>query len=110
MAIELQDTDKFDGTITNGGTQELEVKTATSNYVQTTLDDGTTGGTPPQYTIVQEYYHPQFDDYMEYSTATAQTTKAIREDARGARLRIRIENTSGSDATFRISVQTFEEI
>lgn len=100
----------FEGSIANGGTEQLEVKTTTADYVQVMLDDGTTGNDPPQYTITQEYYQPQFDDYMEYSTATGQTAKSLRGDGRGAKLRFTFENTSGSSATFRIVVQTFEEV
>lgn len=110
MALELQEETTFNGSIANGGTEILEVKTATSNHVQVILDDGTTGNTPAQYTVTQEYYQPAFDDYMEYSTATGQTAQTIRESARGAKLRFTFENTSSSSSTYRIVVQTFEEI
>lgn len=110
MAIELGETETFEGSIANGGTEQLEVKTTTADYVQVMLDDGTTGSDPPQYTVVKEYYQPQFDDYMEYSTATGQTNKTLRDNARGARLRFTFENTSGASATYRIVVQTFEEV
>jgi hypothetical protein len=110
MALELQDSQTFNGEIANGGTETLEVKTSTSQYVQVMLDDGTTGNDPPQYTLVEEYYQPKFDDYMEHSTATGQTNKTLRDDARGARVRFTFENTSGSSATFRIVVQTFAEV
>lgn len=110
MALELEDTETFEGSIANGSTEQLEVKTSTSEYVQVMLDDGTTGNPPPQYTVTQEYYQPQFDDYMEYSEATGQTAKTIREAGRGARLRFTFENTSGASATFRIVVKTFKEV
>jgi len=110
MSLELDEVQTFDGSIANAGTEQLEVKTTTSDYVQVILDDGTTGGTPPQYTVTQEYYQPQLDDYMEYSNATAQTAKTIRENTRGARLRFTFENTSGASGTYRIVVQTFKEV
>lgn len=110
MALELQDSQIFEGSIGNTSTVQIEVDTATSEYVQVMLDDGTTGNDPPEYTVTQEYYQPKFDDYMEYSTATVQTAKTIRESGRGAKLRFTFENTSGASASYRIVVQTFREV
>ncbi len=110
MSIELENTQTFEGSINNGATEQLEVQTARSDYVQVMLDDGTTGNDPPEYTVTQEYYQPKFDDYMEYSTATVQTAKTIRESGRGAKLRFTFENTSGASASYRIVVQTFREV
>lgn len=110
MAIELQDTATFNGTITNTASEQLEVTTASSDYVQVLVDDGTTGNVPSQYDVVQDYYQPDFDDYMRYSTQTSQTAVAVRTESRGSRLRFTFTNSSGADDTYRIIVQAFKEI
>jgi len=110
MALELVETETFNDTITNGASEQLEVKTTTSEYVQVLIDDGTTGNAPSQYDVTQEYYQPAFDDYMLYSEQTAQTAVAIRTDARGAKLRFTFTNSSAGDDTYRIVVQSFKEI
>lgn len=110
MAIELEDVDTFEGSIGVDGTEELEVKTASADYVTVILDDGTTGNAPSEYTVEQQYYIPSFDDYMQFSSQTAQTASSLNTAARGARLKYRFTNTSGSSDTYRIVVQTFKEI
>lgn len=108
--IVLHDVDTFNGTITDTNSEQLEVQTATAEYVQVILDDGTTGNQPSQYTVTQDYYQPKFSDYMEYSTITGQTAKSIRTETRGSRLRFTFTNTSGSNDTYRIVVQSFRDI
>lgn len=110
MALELQAEETFTGTIVSGETEELEVKTATSDYIQVMLDGGASDGPPSEYTVTQRYYQPAFDDYMLYSTQTVQTARTIRTDARGAKLKFDFTNTSGADEQYRIVVQSFKEI
>lgn len=110
MALELQDVETFNGTIAAGTTETLEIKTAAAEYVQILIDNGTTGGSPSQYDLLQEYYIPDFDDYMQYSNQTAQSAVAIRSEARGARIRHTFTNSSGADDTYRIVIQTFKDI
>jgi hypothetical protein len=110
MALELGDVQTFEGSIANGATEEIEVKTATADYVTVILDDGTTGNSPSEYTVEQQYYIPSFDDYMQFSEQTTQTASSLNTSARGARLKYRFTNTSGASDTYRIVVQTFKEI
>lgn len=110
MSLELGDTETFDGSIADGATEELEVKTSTADYVQVLIDDGTTGGVPASYDLNQDYYVPSVDDYMRYSEQTGQTATSIRSSTRGARLRFAFTNSSGAPADYRIVVNTFKEI
>lgn len=110
MTLTPYDTETFEGTITNGADEVLEVTTASADYVQVMIDDTTTGGTPPQYDVVQDYYEPAVSDYMRYSSQTGQTAIVIRDDARGARLRFTFTNSSGADDDYRIVVKSFKEM
>lgn len=110
MTLTPYDTETFEGTIVNTESEVLEVSTASADYVQVMIDDTTTGGTPPTYDVVQDYYEPAVDDYMRYSSQTGQTVRAIRDNARGARLRFTFTNSSGSDNDYRIVVKTFKEM
>lgn len=110
MTLELVAEESFDGTITSGGSEQLEVDTTRADYVQVMLDDGTTGNKPPQFNFSQHYYQPSISDYMLYSNQDEQKFRAIRTCARGAKTRFTFVNTSGADATYRIVVQSFKEL
>lgn len=95
--------------IANGGTIQLELSTAPADTVITQIDDGTTGSNAAQYTLTQEVYSPELNDWMIYDEVTGQTALSWIDDAIGERWRITIENTSGGSANYRVRLAIMGE-
>jgi hypothetical protein len=110
MALELEDTDTFDGSIADTATETLEVDTGTAEEVIVLIDDGTTGNQPSQYTMTQDIKVPQIGDYQFYDEVTAETARSWTDISRGAKMRFTFKNTSGSSANYRITIQSYKEI
>lgn len=112
MTLELHDTATFNGSIGIGGTEQLSVQTNKADYVEVLVDDGTTGGTPPSYDVVVEYYSTAVDDWMQADAVTGVTAfnPSVEDSARGQQYRVTITNQSGGSANFRVSLEAFNEI
>lgn len=109
MALEEYDVDTFNGSIAAGGTEQLTVEISTAKYVVVYIDNGTTGSTPPEYTMTQDVYNQNFDDWQFYDEVTAETARSWEDIARGAEMRFTFENTSAASGTYRICVRSYKE-
>lgn len=111
MAIELQDTDSFNGSIAAGASETLVVETQTAEYVELLIDDGTTGGAPATYDYDVDFYSTVEDGYMQASSDTGVTANAPDiPDPRCQKLRVEVTNSSGAGATYRISLESFKKV
>ena len=112
MTLELHDNDSFSGTIVNTESEQLSVKTSKADYVELLVDDGTTGTSPGSYDLVVEYYSTAVDDWMQVDTLTGVTTlsPSVVESARGQKYRVTVTNSSGSDGSYRVSLEAYTEI
>lgn len=103
VEIVLDDGQSVSGQRTDGW---LEFETSNSDTVQIHIDDGSTGGTPAQYTMTVHCYKPQHNDWMFDQQATSQTANTQTIDASNQRMRIDIENTSTNNGqTYRITAE-----
>lgn len=111
MALELQDTAVFGGSIANGASESLVVNTQSSEYVETLVDDGA-GAAPASYDVLVEYYSTAADAWMQADAVTGVTAfnPAVTGDARGQQVRVTVTNQSGASDTFRVSVESFKQI
>lgn len=111
MAIELQDTDSFSGSIAAGASETLEVETQTEQYIKLLVDDTTTGGTPAAYDYDVDFYSTAEDSYMEAESNTGvQLSSPDIPEPRCQKVRVEITNSSGASANYRISLEAFKEV
>lgn len=112
MTLELHDTATFNGSIADGGSEQLAVQTNKADVVEVLVDDGTTGTASGSYDLVVEYYSTAADDWMQVDSVTGVTALApsVEESARGQQYRVTITNQSGASANFRVSLEAFNEI
>lgn len=111
MALELQDTDSFEGSIADTASEQLVVETTTSEYIELLVDD-TAGGAPSSYDVQTEFYSTATDSYMQADNQTALTDQNpdVPSEARGQRVRVTITNQSGASSNYRVSLESFKEI
>lgn len=111
MALELKDTDSFDGTIVDTESETVIADARTADVYELLIDDGS-GGSPATHDIRVEIYSTAVDDYMLMDTVSGSgsTSPTVIDNARGQKVRVTVTNSSGADATFRISLETFKEI
>lgn len=108
MTREEYDSATFEGTITAGASETLEVDTARTDSVIVLVDDGTQDGTPATYDMVQRVYMDELDAFHFYDEVTGDTSRSWVDDAWGSQMRFEFTNSSGADATYRIVVKSYE--
>jgi len=100
--------DAFSASIDDANSQTLTVAATKADYVYVTIDDGTSGSNPAQYTLTLE------KDTVELGSSTRQqyvleeatrTDLSWRFEAVGGDMSITITNTSGSTATFEAEAE-----
>jgi hypothetical protein len=111
MALELHDTDSFDGSIADTASETLTVQSSKADFAEILIDDGTTGNAPSSYDIELQYYSTAVDDWMQVESQTGLTTVSpdIEESCRGQQYRVIITNSSGASGNFRVSLESFKE-
>jgi len=108
MAIELHDTDSFEGEL-DATTTQLEVETATADDFELLVDD-TAGGTPTTYSATVEFYSTAVDAYMQADSVSGvqANNPDILTDCRGQRVRVTIDSDSNTE-DYRVSLESFRE-
>lgn len=111
MALELYDSANFNGSIGNTNSQTLTVNTQAAENVQIILDD-TSGGAPPSYDITVEFYSTAEGRWMQVDSSTGLTARApsVNTSPYAQQYRITVTNSSGSSASYGISLESFKEI
>lgn len=111
MALELQDTAIFSGSIANGASESLTVEAGSAEYYELLVDD-TAGGTPASYDVTVEYYSTAADAFMQADSVSGSTDfqPAVDDEARGQQVRVTVTNGSGAGANYRISLESFKQI
>lgn len=111
MALELQDTATFSGSIANGASETLTVESGSAEYYELLVDD-TAGGAPASYDVTVEYYSTAAGAFMQADSVSASTAfnPAVSDEARGQQVRVTITNGSGASANYRVSLESFKEI
>lgn len=110
MTREQLDVDTFEGTIVNGGAETLTVDTTRAENLLILIDDGTTGNQPSQYTLTQRVLSTEFSDFFFYDQVTGSTARSFADPAWGDDMEVEIENTSGADDTYRITVKSYRKL
>lgn len=108
MTQQEYDSTTFEGTITAGTSEVLEVDTGPADNVVVLMDDGTQDGAPATYDMVQRVYMDELDAYQFYDEVVGDTSRSWVDDAWGSQMRFEFTNTSGADATYRIVVKSYE--
>lgn len=109
MALELYDTDSFEGELAATST-ELEIETGQPDEFEVLVDD-TAGGAPAAYSATVEFYSTAVDGYMLADTVSGVQSQNpdLIEETRGQRVRVTIDSGSNT-ANYRVSVEAFKEI
>lgn len=109
MALELHDVASVDETLSSGDTRELEVDSATAEYIEVIVDDGA-GNAPSSYDLTVEFYSTAVNSYMEVDSVSAVTdrTPAVRSDARCSKVKVTL--SAGAADDYRVSVETHSVI
>jgi len=100
------DSDSATGPLTNNGTHELEVSASNADKLYVMVDDGTSGNKPASHDVTLEAYSPppEEDRYKFILEKTGKTFRSYRFESAGSKDRVTITNTSGSSATFDVTV------
>lgn len=108
MALELQDTDSVNATLTIGDTEELIVESTTAEHFEVIVDNGA-GGAPSSYDLTVEFYSTAVDAYMQVDSVSGVTDRspAVRNDARGQNVRATLTAQAGDD--YRVSLESYRE-
>lgn len=110
MTKEQLDSARFDGTITTGTNETLEVDTRRAEDILILIDDGTTDSQPATYDMTQRVYTSSFDAYQLYDEVTGETSRSWVDDAWGEKMEFEFNNQSGSDASYRIVVRSYRDV
>jgi hypothetical protein len=100
----MPSTDSFSGSIADDAEATLQVSSARADAIHVLIDAGTRGDTPAEYTITHDTFSSELDRYQFYQSESTRTDRAWRFEAVGANTQIKIKNTSGSGATYDITV------
>jgi len=103
------DSTSVDTTISTTSTESVEVDTSGADTIAVFIDDGTTGGVPPEYTMTERVYTSE-DGWLFYDEVIEQTGRAWVDQAWGQKMEFEFDNTSGSDGTYRITVESYEQV
>ena len=102
------DSDSYDDTIVAGGSTTLSVRTVDADSVVLLIDDGTKDGFPSSYDLTQRVLSVEHNEYQFYDEVTEETARSWEDPAVPTDMEYEITNVSGGDATFRISVISYQ--
>lgn len=105
----VYDSDSFATSLSNNATSTLTVAADGADYVYVTVDDGTSGNTPSQYTITVDKYTHSLGGASRTQFVweeTGRTDRSWRFEAAGHKMDITIKNTSGGAATFEAEAES----
>jgi len=105
-----EDSDTFSGTIQDGNSETLEVTTEKSDRVIITIDDGTTDNEPNRYDMIQRIFKDAINDYQFYDEVKNERARSWVDPTFGSKFEHEITNVSGSDANYRIVVESYREM
>ena len=110
MTKQEVDSDNFEGSITSGGSETLEVKTGRASTVVVYVDDGTTGGAPASYSLTLDAHHDEFDDYQRQESVAAGTAFYNEMTANGSKMKVTLSDESAGTATRRVLVKSYRSL
>lgn len=99
------DRDFSSGSIADTNSATVEISASEASRAHLTIDDGTTGNNPSQYTITVRAFNPDLDRFQFVWDETSRTDRAWAFDAVGSKLEVEITNTSGASDTFEIMLE-----
>lgn len=105
-----EDSATFNGTIVSGGTETLTVTTEKSDMVAIFIDDGTTDNKSSKYDMEQRVFKDAFNDYQFYDSVKDEDSRSWIDPTFGSKFQIDVTNVSGTDDTFRISMESYREM
>lgn len=105
-----EDSANFNGTITDGTSETLEVTTNKSDRVVITIDDGTTDNQPNKYDMIQRIFKDAISDYQFYDEVEKERARSWVDPTFGSKFQVEITNVSGTDANYRIVVESYKEM
>jgi len=106
----IVNSDTFSGDIGDSNSETITLYTEKADRIHVMVDDGTTGGTPAEYSLTH-YAEPPgggINRDQFYQEETTRTARSYRFDSVGIRTSIEITNTSGASETFEITVIAHE--
>lgn len=108
MALELNDTDSVNATLTIGDTETAVVESATAEHFEVIVDNGA-GGAPSSYDLTVEFYSTAIDGYMQVDSVSGATARSpsVGNDARGQKVRVELTAQAGAD--YRVSLESYRE-
>lgn len=101
------DVATFSGSIANTSSETLVVSTA--DYAYVTIDDGTSGNAPAEYTIRLDKGTRELGGSSRTQfilEETGRTDRSWRFEAVGGQMEVTITNTSGGSADYDIEVES----
>jgi hypothetical protein len=110
MTRELIDVDTFNGTVTTGTNETLEVNTSRAEDVIIFVDDGTTDNQPQQYSMIERVFNSSIGDYQFYDAVSGENARSWIDSAWGEKMQFEFNNTSGSNSTYRIVISSYRTI
>lgn len=102
------DTDSRSGSLGNNNTATLTVNTQKADHVWVTIDDGTEGNNPSEYTITVSKQNIELSGNQFVLEETGRTDRSWRFEAVGKTMEIDIKNTSGSSDSFDVEAESVE--
>lgn len=100
------DTDTFAGSIADGASETLTVDATEASEVVLTVDDGTTGGTPATYDLVQRKRSGgDVGRFQFYDEETGIQYRSVVDPAFGTQFQAELTNASGGPATYEIELE-----
>lgn len=107
--------DTNDTQLTLGNTEKISVKdgsylnldTTRCDEVRVYIDTGVTGTVPSEYTLtIEKYVREDVNDWMLENEYTTATDRSWAIAAPSNRIRVDLENTSGSSDSFRVALES----
>lgn len=105
---QLDNRVSFNDTLNADESQSLSVETGRATQVMILIDDGETGSKPSQYTLEQEIFTQEFDDYHFYAEESQEQSRSWIDSAFGEKMRFTFTNTSGSPGEYRIVINVYQ--
>ncbi len=110
MSRERIDTQTFDGTITTGTNEVINIDAPRAEELVVLVDNGSTDGQPATYDMTVRAYSIDLDDYQLYDEVTGSTAYSHDVNAWGNKMQLEFNNQSSSDAAYRITVESYGQI
>jgi hypothetical protein len=103
--MSVTDRDTFSGSIGDTNSETVQISASEATRAHLTIDDGTTGNSPAEYTITVRGYNPGVERFQFVWEETTRTDRSWSFDAVGGSIEVEITNTSGGSATYEFMLE-----